>query len=231
MKTFRAKTGPFTERPYYSDEEIETVCNDELRALSLLPDSPAPIRIDRFIEKRFVVPQYEDLEEGILGLTTFGPNGVKEIIVSRSLEEEGTVSARRRVRTTLAHEGGHGLFHTHLFALDRASKPLFGDFSDPSAPKVLCRDEAASAGGYKGEWWEFQANKAISALLMPRFLVHAAITEFMEPAGLLAIPTFDHSRLANAVDHLSEVFDVNPIVAKIRVQQLFPALDSRQLTL
>src|SRR5919199_282963 len=99
MKTYRAKNGPFTERPYYSDSDIETLCSDELRAVGLLPASPAAIRIDRFIEKRFkVVPSYEDLGEKILGMTIFGPQGVKAVLISRTLEEEDSVTAERRIR-------------------------------------------------------------------------------------------------------------------------------------
>lgn len=57
------------------------------------PSTPGPIRIDRFIEKRFnVVHSYEDLGEGILGLTKFGPSGVKAIMVARSLEEDGSLA-------------------------------------------------------------------------------------------------------------------------------------------
>src|SRR5437660_1022719 len=147
MKTFRSKKGPFAKQPYYTDAEIETTCLDELRKVGLLPAQPEPTRIDRFIEKRFgVTPSYEDLGEGILGFTKFGPKGVQEVIVARALEDEGTKPAERRIRSTLAHEAGHGLLHAHLFVLERQTEPLFGDFSDPSAPTVLCRDIPIGVG-------------------------------------------------------------------------------------
>src|SRR5689334_7515771 len=110
MKHFRTSRGPFAERPYYTDNEIETICTDELRAVKLLPDRPEAVRIERFIEKRFrVTPEYQDLGEGILGMTQFSSKGVKAVIVARTLEDEGTESAERRIRSTFAHEGGHGL--------------------------------------------------------------------------------------------------------------------------
>ena len=71
MKTFKAKSGPFAQRPFYTDSDVEIICSDELSKLGLLPGQPQPIRVDRFIEKRFVRPSYEDLGEGILGLTSF----------------------------------------------------------------------------------------------------------------------------------------------------------------
>src|ERR1035437_378680 len=122
MKTFRTAKGPFAERPYYKEHEIENICTDALREVGLLPANPEPIRIDRFIEKRFgVVPSYEDLPEGVLGLTRFGKNGVQEVVVANALDGDSSATAARRVRTTLAHEGGHCLLHTHLFVL--ATRP------------------------------------------------------------------------------------------------------------
>src|SRR5664279_5922636 len=207
MKTFKAKSGPFAERPYYTDSDVENICSDELSKLGLLPDQPQPIRVDRFIERRFVRPTYEDLGEGILGLTKFSDKGVSEIIVSVRLDAEGDKVSERRIRTTLAHEGGHGLLHTHLFALEFAKQPLFGDFSDPNKPKVLCRDETISGVQYGGEWWEFQANKAMGCLLMPKHLVHVAIEPFMTVQGRLGIKSLDQTGKQKAVRELADIFD------------------------
>ncbi len=57
-------------------------------------------------------------------------------------------------------------------------------FPDPGKPKVLCRDEKNSAYEYRGDWWEVQANKAMS-LLMPTCLVDAAISAYLTPQGQL----------------------------------------------
>jgi hypothetical protein len=54
MRTYRATSGPFAERPFFSLEEVDRTCADELRKLGLLPREPEPIRIERFIEKRVV---------------------------------------------------------------------------------------------------------------------------------------------------------------------------------
>jgi hypothetical protein len=226
MRNIRANTGLFPERPYFKDEVMETICLDALRGVDLLPKEPEPIRVDRFIEKHFkVTPKYEPLEDGVLGLTVFGKEGVKDVIVSREIDETGSVASERLVRSTLAHEAGHGLFHAHLFAFADSSKPLFGDNSDPAKPKVLCRDVSADRGrkGYNGAWWEFQANRAIGALLMPRHLVEAAVEDFTTASGLLGLREFDHGRTQEAVRLLMETFNVNAPVAEIRLEQLFPA--------
>ena len=229
MKTLRTNKGPFRERPYLTDSEIDNTCADELQRFGLLPSDPGAIRIDRFIEQRFGSPaDYEDLPDGILGLTRFGSKGVQTIVVSNLLDSDTSVPGARRVRATMAHEAGHGLFHSHLFVLGE-SQPLFGDWSDGKKPKVLCRDEEHTT--YNGEWWELQANKAIGGLLMPKPLVFKAISPFLSPVGLLGGQTIQTNDRERAVRELADIFDVNPRVARIRLDSLVPNSSSAQLSL
>jgi hypothetical protein len=227
MKNLHTKKGPFRERPYYSNQEIERICEDALRETNLYPPEPRAVRIERFVEKRFhITPSYEDLGHGILGLTKFGSHGVQAIIIARFLDDERSVVAERRIRTTLAHEAGHGLLHAHLFGLGCQEQSLFGDFSDPHSPKVLCRDiPTASTKGlssYDGSWWEFQANRAIGALLLPRDLMMTAVDPFLSDPGLLGVRTLDSDRFDDAVASMSDLFEVNPAVARIRLKEAHP---------
>src|SRR5436190_1237474 len=116
MRSLSRGTTQKVPRPFFSASEIDNMCLRELQDMSLYPREPSPIRIDRFVEKRFgVVPEYDELAAGILGLTKFSARGVVEIVVARSLDDENTVVAERRIRATIAHEAGHGLLHAHLF--------------------------------------------------------------------------------------------------------------------
>lgn len=236
MKTFRDKRGgPFRERPYYELKDIERTCSDELNAQGLLPNAPAAIRIDRFIEKRFgVVPHYEDLPEGVLGYSRFGEKGLEAVVVSRVLAEDGSTAAERRVTTTLAHEAGHALLHAHLFVLGKPQKSLFG--GKVTGPKILCRTDAVTGGSgrpkYEGQWWEFQANQAIGALLLPRFLVQQALEPHLALGGALGLGrVLPAERREQAVTDLAETFQVNPAVVRIRLEELHLGEDGRQLTL
>lgn len=236
MRTFRTNTGPFAEQPFYETAEIEAICVQELRKLNLYPAEPEPIRIDRFVEKRFgVQPEYEDLPAGLLGFTRFGAKGVEAIVVAKSLDDEGTTTAERRLRTTLAHEAGHGLLHAHLFALGARPDSLFGDGLASDAPKILCRDEAPRGGTSRARanyrWWEFQANQVMSALLLPKPLVAKALAPVLERQGQLGPITLAADRREGAARLLSETFDVNPVVARIRLEALYPSAAERQLTL
>ncbi len=223
MKHFRS--GPSSKQPYFTPSQIDGICCDELRKEGLLPPSPEAIRIDRFIEKRFSVsPQYEDLPPGVLGFTQFDKDGVKAVVISATLDTEGGKVSERRVRTTLAHEAGHGLLHAHLFALGEIPAHLF-DKESHSADQILCRDvqgDEQKTRRYDGRWWEVQANRAMGGLLCPRPLVHAAIKPFLSPAGLLGVEVLQEGRREESVRALAEIFDVNPIVTRIRIGGLFP---------
>lgn len=224
MKPFRS--GPSSKQPYFTPSQIDQICCDELRKEGLFPGAPEPIRIDRFIEKRFrVSPQYEDLPAGVLGFTRFGKNGVQAVVISTALDAEGGKVAERRVRTTMAHEAGHGLLHAHLFALDEIPLHLF-DKDSHSGDQILCRDvlgDEQKASRYDGRWWEFQANRAMGGLLCPRPLVHEAMKPYLVSAGLLGVEVLEEKRRKESVRALADLFDVNPVVARIRVNELFPA--------
>jgi hypothetical protein len=240
MKTLRSNSGPFSEQPYFTPEEFERICSDELQKAGLYPDKPEPIRIERFIEKRFnVSPRYEDMPEGVLGYTRFGSQGVESIIVSRALSEEQTVVSRRRVNTTLAHEAGHGLLHAYLFALAASQDvaPLFSPEYDVESQRILCRDAAIAGGAqgasgsrYSGRWWEFQANKAMGTLLLPRDLVVKCLDGILVPRGSFGEIWIAPGQREAAAHKLTSAFDVNPVVGRLRLGELFPQSDEQQLT-
>jgi hypothetical protein len=219
-------------RPYFTTEEVERRAVEELERQGLLPSEPSAIRIERFVEKRFGLGavSYDELPEGVLGYTAFGPTGVTAVVVSRTLCDEGSRVAERRINSTLAHEAGHGILHTSLFQQETSSLPLFDGSSDVTAEKILCRDEPDS-GRYGGRWWEYQANQMMSALLLPRPLVLKALEEFVVRRGVMATPSLPAERHHQAKMVLAETFDVNPIVSQIRIQQLFPAAHEDQLSL
>jgi hypothetical protein len=214
--------GPFKERLYLPTSRIEQLCEDALRSVGLYAEVPSATRIERFIEKKFgLTPEYDALPTGVLGYTVFGPLGPTGMVVDRGLAEADSTVAQRRISTTLAHEAGHCLFHAHLFTRSHQSGILFDADDQSGVPKILCRDEPSSA--YDGKWWEYQANAAIGALLLPRDLVLSAVQPFLETRGLLGLPSLADRFRRAAESALSETFDVNLIVARIRLGEMFPS--------
>jgi hypothetical protein len=198
---------------YFEDlGEIDEICLEALKRQSLLPPTPAPIRIERFVEKEFKTAlRYEDLGPDNLGCTVFNSFGaIEAILVSRDLEEQNTTPARRRVRSTVAHEAGHGLLHGSLFI----DSPDLGE----NQRRILCRSEdilGETPRSYRGRWWEFQANQAIGSLLLPRLLMNA----FLDQSGSRNPAPEERESLAKQA---AAIFDVNPIVVRIRLDSLFP---------
>lgn len=232
MRTYRSSTGPFSEGVYYTDDEIERICSDALRESGFMPDRPEKVRIERFIEKRFKVSVvYEPLPIGVLGFTAFGVNGVESVHVAEAPVQ--SAASERRIHSTLAHEAGHGLMHTHLFCFDFDHSGLFANDPDVSKEKVLCRDALNTRrnAGYDGRWWELQANKAIGALLMPHDLLLSFMDSYTDRRGMFQIPVLPESRREEAVRAASDTFDVNPAVARIRIEKYFNRESENQLTL
>jgi hypothetical protein len=222
MRKVPTPSGPFPFQVYFDDlGEIDEICLEALKSQSLLPSKPAPIRIERFVEKQFRTPlRYEDLGPDNLGCTIFNSSGaVEAILVSRSLEEQNTTPARRRVRSTVAHEAGHGLLHGPLFIGDN-----FPDRGE-NQRRILCRSEdilVETQRSYRGRWWEFQANQAIGSLLLPRLLVNAFLDQSGIEVGSSVSRSLTPAQRESLAKKAAVTFDVNPIVARIRLDSLFP---------
>jgi Zn-dependent peptidase ImmA (M78 family) len=209
---------------YFPPGKIEQLCLAELRYCGLLPDEPSPVRIDRYLEKRHdIVPDYESLPPGILGATVFEDGRPVDIYLSGALDRDHSAVAERRLRATLAHEAGHCLLHASLFTEDNASATLFADHTDPKRPKILCREDSIGTDlrGYNGRWHEYQANLAIGGFLLPTPLVLRALAPFTRCEGLLGTPSLDWTRAEDAAHELADIFNVNPVVARIRLDHLF----------
>jgi hypothetical protein len=222
MRKVPTPSGRFAFQLYFDDlGEIDEICLEAIKKQSLLPSTPAPIRIERFVEKQFHAPlRYVDLGPDHLGCTIFTSSGtVQAILVSRFLEEQNTISARRRARSTVAHEAGHGLLHGPLFIGDN-----FPDRGE-NQRRILCRSEEIlleTESSYRGRWWEFQANQAIGSLLLPRPLMNAFLDQSgikLDSSGRSSLTALQRESLAKKA---AVTFDVNPIVVRIRLDSFFP---------
>jgi hypothetical protein len=233
MKAFRARSGPFENQLSFSTQEIDAMCVEALSRAELLPEAPQPIRIERFIEKYFnCAVNYEDLGEGAMGCTVFRENGSIEGVIISNQIDDGHQTSERRVRSTLAHEGGHCLMHPILFMTNSSQNYLDlqngnrGNL-DFERRRILCRDtDVGAATGkriYSGRWWEWQANRAIGSFLLPAKLVRQFCAQFAELSTVTASPVLSGHKRVEAERAVADVFDVNPVVARIRLSELFRA--------
>jgi hypothetical protein len=223
MKRRPTSEGPFPTRLYYSDDEIDEICSNALAEMNLLPTKPGPIRIERFIEKKFGVQViHETLEPGMLGATLFGPKGIEAVYIAPLTgESQLWVQEDRRVNSTLAHEAGHCLMHTELYIERYANRTAFEDHPNVKQNRILCRDEQSNVPTkqrqYTGEWWEFQANRAIGAFLLPKQLFLSFMQPFLDRSGAQVISRLPVKVRREAIEAASRIFDVNQMVVRLRI--------------
>jgi len=234
MRKIPTPSGRYPFQLYFEDlGEIDEICLKALKTQSLLPSNPAPIRIERFVEKQFKTALiYEDLGPGNLGCTVFNSSGaVEAILVSRSLEEQNTIPARRRVRSTVAHEAGHGLLHGPLF-METNSPDLMNGADGKNRRLILCRSEdilVDTERSYAGRWWEFHANQAMGSLLLPSPLMHAFLDQFGINPASFGSGTLTPPQRESLAKEAAVIFDVNPVVVRIRLDSLFPQKKNHQI--
>jgi len=225
MSSAASGAGHFPRRIFLPHQHIERLCRETLESVGLLPESPQPIRIDRLIFLRFgFEEEYAVLPQHIMGCAKFTKRGLCRITINRELAEERDVVSYRRVRSTLAHEAGHGLLHNDLFIEKLTQEEcgqLFGGEAEAcdSVTKegFACRAEVGIHEVRPFEWWEYQANLAMSSLLLPWHLVTAAAGQRMR-AVLDGSGDMD-SRIARVEKEIAEVFDVNRQMVSIRLSK------------
>ena len=212
------------------------MCEEALRSAHMLPQVPEPVRIERFIEKHFgcqVV--YEEVAEGVLGCTAFTATGRVALVAISPRLEDGSDVGRRRSRATAAHEAGHCLMHAILF-MGQQTGSLFDsqveENWDLKERRVLCRQQdidAATRTKYDGRWWEYQANRAIGGFLLPKKLVAAAVAPHLHKVGNMGAEVLSAESRHHAEAQVVKLFDVNPIVAKIRLSEMYTESDQNHL--
>jgi hypothetical protein len=143
--------------------------------------------------------------------------------ISRALADGAELDAmlRRRLRSTTAHECAHIALHGHLHAVP-ATGALFPDMR-PVESRTLCRTETIEQPGrvQLGEWWEYQANRGMASLLLPRAMVREHIAATLARLGaadmLAAIRAGQGEVVIRAI---MDAFDVSYEMAFYRLDAL-----------
>lgn len=222
MKWVRDRTGRFEQRPYYHEQEIDVHCEDVVSGfLSRIGAQSYPISTDHLtvmIEQEVSqLDLYANLSgEGreVEGVTEFHRKDKPSVRVARYLSKRP--ERETRLRSTLAHEYGHVIFHNFLWTLDPAtSTPQ--SFRRRRPPK--CR-RARIIVAPQSDWMEWQVGYAGAALLMPITPVKDLVSESLlewgveEPIG----PDSDHH--GDLIASLAESFAVSKDAAKTRLSKL-----------
>lgn len=218
MRTSGDRTSPWGQRLWFEEHEFDSMMDEvRVKAGQNILTAGTGVNVEAMFEQLFkVVPDYVDLPDGILGKTVFHRDGRYEVFISRDLSDQADTddSARRRLRSTLAHECAHIVEHGHLHLVDSVTLPLFGA-AEPPPPRVLCRKESA------GEWWEYQANRGMASLLLPKRPVNEFVRVLLSKNGWSSIQDALGARATERiVRDLMNEFDVSMQLATYRLREL-----------
>lgn len=228
MAKYPKHPGPFREYKFIPDKRIERAALKALEETRLLPTSPSKVAIDKFCDRKWGFPEdYPDLDPDFLGRATFNIKGLVSIEVNSRLENDTSRVGLCRLRSTIAHEVGHGVLHEAMFiekiAFDQDQMALFDDVErkqkPPEPTRIATRSNTIDSAPQPFEWWEYQANRFMAEILMPKPLLLEVMSARINPEKLLTKKlgwTIDWDTL-NAQDDVADVFGVSKKMAEIAV--------------
>ena len=223
MKDSPSKSPPFLRRRWFEEHEFDDIAKEALKRHGLLPKEPAPIEIELFVDMEFGFSyEFLDLGEECLGLIYIGEKGPEKLFIHTKLDAPEDPVVNRRCRSTLAHECGHGLLHTDLFIELWEHKKRTNSFED-SRRLITWRERGENIEGNltktSPQWWEYQADRMISALLLPLNPLRAALRGWgHDPMEMKTNGAWQDPALHAMV---RDTFDVSLIVARIRLERLY----------
>jgi hypothetical protein len=219
-------------RYHYSRQDIESIATTELRKHKCLPDSPGEVPLEEFLMARHdgLTAQNAPFGPDIMGLADLLDPAHPAIFIATHVMD----GPEHRYRSTLAHEVGHVLLHSHLY-LEKEFEETLARYrsGDATNRTITCfhRDVQEAAGGRynPGDPFahlEFQANVCMAALLTPRSLVKKCVFNWTSNRPLRGggfETVFDEARRREAVTCLSTTFNVSPTLASFRLQEFYPS--------
>lgn len=178
MRFYRAEDG--SQQLFIKDDELDGMVEMELARAKLLATEAAPVvDVERFIEHHLGVDLDlgATLEPDVLGLTEMRVGQPARVLINRNLsdsafEDDPRTGNLGRWRATLAHEATHVMLHGLLFELNADQGTLFNT-NDKPASLMRCLKRDVGFGRPSRDPREWQANKGMAAMLMPRTLFGA----------------------------------------------------------
>lgn len=220
------RTGRFAERPHFSEQELDTECEQIISGFlrELHGTANYPVATDdltKLIESRTAdLDLYADLSaigEDVEGLTEFRPGEKPRVRISRLLSDDPR--RENRFRTTLTHEFGHVHFHNYLWDSAARQSSLFAATGNRNGQPMTCKRETIVAAN-KTDWMEWQAGYACGALLMPATAVKRLVADFFQTHGIYASVTPESVHGRNLIRSVVEAFRVSEEAASVRLSRL-----------
>ena len=231
------------EAPYLSTEQIEDIIESELRKARMMPTASNPVLdLDEFIATHLKCgfDPYAELPSDVMGEVCFPPEKRPKISINRDLSTEAdtgqSISTIGRQRATTAHEASHVILHKGLFLPSPGQGTLFSTSDEaPADGLTVHRCFKSSLGQLSAGLWhnspgeylsrniqhiEIQANKGMSAMLLPRSVFMPLMMPLIETLRVNTSPQIINAQRESLVSHISERFQVSRQFALIRIRTM-----------
>jgi hypothetical protein len=187
VKWIPDKTGRFRQRPFYTEDELDRICEDEITSFlrerhgtATFPVSTSDLTV--MVEQHVAdLDNGCDLPAGQDGYTDFFPRERPKVTIASRLQQD---YLENRLRTTLTHEYGHVRLHGFLFQLDDDLQHLFT--GKPEEVQSRCKHETIEGRASVVDWMEWQAGYACGALLMPKTHLNTTVKNFRQERNIFA---------------------------------------------
>ena len=222
MKWLRDRSGRFEQRPFYDQHELDAQCEEIvdgfLRSKNGVTAYPITtddltVMIERDVAELDLYANLAGDGRGVEGVTEFRRRRKPSVRIAKYLS--ASAARENRLRSTLAHEYAHVVFHGFLWTLEgggRKPGQILPHYRRCQRSRVVAAPQT--------DWMEWQAGYAGGALLMPitplRAMVEAALAE-SGGGKLVEAGTDRHDGL---VQRIAEAFAVSRDAAAFRLTKL-----------
>lgn len=222
MKWLRDRSGRFEQRPFYDQHELDSQCQEIVEgflrsrngavAYPITTDD-LTVLIERDVAELDLYANLARDGRGVEGVTEFRRRRKPSVRIAKYLSE--SPSRENRLRSTLAHEYAHVVFHGFLWTLEGAGRkpghrrPLY---------RRCRRSRVVSAP--QTDWMEWQAGYAGGALLMPITPLREMVETALAESGGGKFVQADTDRHAAIVGRVAEGFAVSRDAAAFRLAKL-----------
>ena len=225
MMWIKDSTGRFPERPYYPQEDLDSLSEGWIVGFLLerygraeFPVSTEDLTV--MIEgDTSDLDQYADLsgegddDEEVQGLTLFFPDRKPVVKIARELANSGR--GEHRLRTTLTHEFAHVKLHAGLWPFNQPR--LFPDAEQSPGPR--CK-RPGDTRGPRTDWMEWQAGYVSGAVLMPLTRLQQLVRKSFHAWGAFNSVTTASVKGDDLIAMVAEQFGVSKDAARVRLAQL-----------
>ena len=222
MKWLRDRSGRFEQRPFYDQYELDSQCEEIVdgflrgkngSAAYPITTDDLTVMIERDVAELDLYANLAGDGRGVEGVTEFRRRRKPSVRIAKYLSASAT--RENRLRSTLAHEYAHVIFHGFLWTLEGVrGKP------GQARPHYRRCKRSRVVAAPQADWMEWQAGYAGGALLMPITPLRAVVEEMLAASGggrLVEAGTDRHARL---VLRVAEGFAVSKDAAAFRLTKL-----------